>query len=389
MPPQDGPVELNDLPLVKASLLTKQDIVDFLQDDLNLGPPDLADLALTKILPKYRNTDKKVNVVRWKKDFRIVVSGLATDSYEKRQRLLDAIKTTAFLIGVPSGNRSDLRHVKPSQLYLSSPEVDEYFEGNETFYVTPSDIYEQDDSEALLSTGVARIPRTIRRNKDYRGHVSITSWHGWHQRGLDGFDPEWTIEGLASALRSPTPIRSKLIWRLLLADSSCIRGVVESSTRQSFENPNRKEVISETGQLLIETPWILSGDGVFVRPRDIALEELPPGFDKASTQARALAEKLGMKKSEEQEAIAVIARGDARKRKIVEYLTNAPDDVMESSRSSYPSSGSCQSSRASRKASRVCIAPRPPILARGAKEQRQSQIRHVIAGPPRTKYVRP
>ncbi len=36
-----------------------------------------------------------------------------------------------------------------------------------------------------------------------------------------------------------------------------------------------------------------------------------------------------MKKSEEQEAIAVLARGDARKRKIAEYLMNASDDVME------------------------------------------------------------
>ncbi|MCZ2112179.1 MAG: hypothetical protein LC118_21895 [Dehalococcoidia bacterium] len=329
LPPQDGSVELNGLPMVKASLLTKQDVVDFLQDDLDLGPPDLADFALTRILPKYRKAEKEVSVARWKKDFRIVVSGLATDSYEKKQRLLDAIRTTAFLIGVLSSNRNDLKLVKPSQLYLSSPEVDEYFAGDETFYITPSDFYEQGDPEALVSMGVARTPRVARRTKDYRGHVSITSWHGWHKRGLDGFDPEWAIEGLAGALQNPTPVRSKLIWRLLLADSSCIRGVVESSTRQSFENPKREEVISATGRLLMETPWILGDGGAFVRPGDIALDELPPGFEKASTEARALAEKLGMKKSEEQEAIAVLARGDARKRKIAEYLMNASDDVME------------------------------------------------------------
>lgn len=329
LPPQDGSVELNGLPMVKASLLTKQDVVDFLQDDLDLGPPDLADFALTRILPKYRKAEKEVSVARWKKDFRIVVSGLATDSYEKKQRLLDAIRTTAFLIGVLSSNRNDLKLVKPSQLYLSSPEVDEYFAGDETFYITPSDFYDQGDPEALVSMGVARTPRVARRTKDYRGHVSITSWHGWHKRGLDGFDPEWAIEGLAGALQNPTPVRSKLIWRLLLADSSCIRGVVESSTRQSFENPKREEVISATGRLLMETPWLLADRGAFVRPGDIALDELPPGFEKASTEARALAEKLGMKKSEEQEAIAVLARGDARKRKIAEYLMNASDDVME------------------------------------------------------------
>ncbi len=329
LPPQEGSVELNDLPMVKASLLTKQDVVDFLQDDLDLGPPDLADFALTRILPKYRKAEKEVSVARWKKDFRIVVSGLTTDSNEKKGRLLEAIRVTAFLIGVHSSNRTDLKLVKPSQLYLSSPEVDEYFAGDETFYITPSDFYEQGDPEALVSMGVARTPRVARRTKDYRGHVSITSWHGWHKRGLDGFDPEWAIEGLAGALQNPTPVRSKLIWRLLLADSSCIRGVVESSTRQSFENPKREEVISATGRLLMETPWILGDGGAFVRPCDIALDELPPGFEKASTEARALAEKLGMKKSEEQEAIAVLARGDARKRKIAEYLMNASEDVME------------------------------------------------------------
>lgn len=329
LPPQDGSVELNGLPMVKASLLTKQDVVDFLQDDLDLGPPDLADFALTRILPKYRKAEKEVSVARWKKDFRIVVSGLATDSNEKKGRLLEAIRATAFLIGVHSSNRNDLKLVKPSQLYLSSPEVDEYFAGDETFYITPSDFYERGDPEALVSMGVARTPRVARRTKDYRGHVSITSWHGWHKRGLDGFDPEWAIEGLAGALQNPTPVRSKLIWRLLLADSSCIRGVVESSTRQSFENPKREEVISATGRLLMESPWILGDGGAFVRPCDIALDELPPGFEKASTEARALAEKLGMKKSEEQEAIAVLARGDARKRKIAEYLMNASDDVME------------------------------------------------------------
>lgn len=329
LPPKDGSVELNGLPMVKASLLTKQDVVDFLQDDLDLGPPDLADFGLTRILPKYRKAEKEVSVSRWKKDFRIVVTGLATDSYEKKGRLLEAIRTTAFLIGVLSSNRDDLKLVKPSQLYLSSPEVDEYFAGDETFYITPPDFYEQGDPEALVSMGVSRTPRVARRTKDYRGHVSITSWHGWHKRGLDGFDPEWAIEGLAGALQKPTPVRSKLIWRLLLADSSCIRGVVESSTRQSFENPKREEVISATGRLLMETPWLPGEGGAFVRPCDIALDELPPGFEKASAEARALAEKLGMKKSEEQEAIAVLARGDARKRKIAEYLMNASDDVME------------------------------------------------------------
>jgi hypothetical protein len=177
--------------------------------------------------------------------------------------------------------------------------------------------------------GVATMPRVARRTADYRGHVSITSRHGSHKRGLDGFDPDWEIEGLNGALENPTPVRSKLIWRLLLANSSCIRGVIESSTRQSFENPTREEVISGTGCHLMYIPWLIGEDSTFVSPGDILLDELPTGFEKASTEARVLAEQLGMKKSEVQEAIAVLSRGDARKRKLAEYLMNASDDEIE------------------------------------------------------------
>lgn len=329
LPPKDGAVELNGLPMVRASLLIKQEVVDFLQDDLDLGPPDLADFALTKILPKYRKSQREVSVSRWKKDFRIAVSGLATDSYDKKERLLEALRSTAFLIGVLPSSRNSLHLVKPSQLYLSSTAVDEYFAGDETYYITPPKVYELGDHDALVSMGVAVTPRVIRRDKTTRGHVSISSWHGSHKRGLDGFDPDWTIEGIAGALQQPSAARGELIWQLLLADSSCIRGVVEFSTRQSFEDPKRKEVISATGALLLETPWLPGDGGAFVRPCDIALDELPHGFEKTSAAARALAEKLGMKKSEEQEAIAVLARGDAKKRKIVEYLMNASDDEMD------------------------------------------------------------
>ena len=329
LPPKDGSIELNELPIVKASLLAKRGIVEFLQDDLELGPPDLADFALTRILPKYQKSEKEVSISRWKKDFRIVVSGLATDSVEKKDRLLDAIKKTYFLIGVNSGNRDDLKLVTPSQLYQSSPEVDEYFKGDDTFYVTPSDFYEQNDPDALLAMGVSSTPRVTRRAKDKRGHVVIGSGHGWHKRGIDSFDPEWEIEGLGGALQNPTPVRSRLIWRLLLADSSCIRGAVESSTRQSFENPKRRELISATGRLLIDTAWLPASGDAYAKPCDISLDELPPDFDSTSLEARGLGEKLGMKKSEEQEAIAVLARGDVRKRKVAEYLMNASDDVIE------------------------------------------------------------
>ncbi len=230
LPPKDGSVELNGLPMVKASLLTKQDVVDFLQDDLDLGPPDLADFALTRILPKYRKAEKEVSVSRWKKDFRIVVTGLATDSYEKKGRLLEAIRTTAFLIGVLSSNRDDLKLVKPSQLYLSSPEVDEYFAGDETFYITPPDFYEQGDPEALASMGVSRTPRVARRTKATFAERRKTARQN---RGAACKTPA-NAKTRSLILQSPV---CRLYWRLLSKN----RGINElaflnSGTNCSFLN---------------------------------------------------------------------------------------------------------------------------------------------------------
>jgi hypothetical protein len=207
--------------------------------------------------------------------------------------------------------------------------MEEYLAENNDFYLIPADCYEPKDHDFLITMGVANEPRVTRRSVDRQGRVPISSGHGDHERGLDGFDPAWHIEGIEHALARPTLTRSLTIWRLLLEDSRCIRGIVERSTRQTFENAKFINWTSKTGGLLIEKAWLPNGDGAFVRPRDIALGELPSGFEKTSHAARGLADQLQMKKSEEQEAIAVVARGDIKKRKIMEHVLNATDEELE------------------------------------------------------------
>lgn len=329
LPPHDDSLELSGLPVVKASLLTDQTVLDFYTDDLYLAPPDLADFALAKILPKYEKTGKKLNLADWKNDFRAVVSGLATDSCEKRERLLTAIANSQFLIGRLARSDSGLYFVQPSQLYISSPEIEDYFSDDIATFITPSDVYESSDMDALVEMGVSRLPRVTPKFEGYRRHVSIKSSHGLHKRGLEGFDPKWAIEGLKGALQKPTHRRGMLIWQLLLTDSSCIRGVVETSSQKSFGNSRREAVISATGRILMETSWLPGTNGTFLRPCDLALTELPIGFEKASTEAQTLADRLGMRKSSEQDAIALLSRGDPRKQEINEFLLNASDDELE------------------------------------------------------------
>jgi|GEM_PF-1305870 len=326
LPTEDGSVELHGLPMVRASLLTNSQVLEFLQDDLCLGPPDLADIFIKKILPKYQKPQRDVKVAAWRRHFQMLVSAL--DSYNTLE-LRKAVAHTKILIGVRPSNKCELRHVTPSELYLSSPEVDDYVAVSQGLYVTPPDVYEEHAHEALVTMGVARTPRVRRRSTDPHGHVTIRSCHGYHRRGRDGFDPSWTIEGLDSALKKPSAVRSQLIWKTLLEHSDRIRGEVESSTRQTFQDSTREEVVSDTGKLLMATAWLPDGRGGFVKPCDIELDELPVEFTEASAGARALAECLGMRKSEEQEAMNVLTRGNQKKRHLLEWVHTADEDQLQ------------------------------------------------------------
>jgi len=72
------------------------------------------------------------------------------------------------------------------------------------------------DKEAALkmfaSLGVRDEVRVDKRKPDYQGCIRLRDCHGWHERGLFGFDPDIEVEGLSITLSSPTPEKSLFIW---------------------------------------------------------------------------------------------------------------------------------------------------------------------------------
>ena len=255
---------------------------------------------MTHILPHYKDGQDINETEGHQKDIAKIVKALATvDSIERRNALLMALKATQFLRAENAIGDTEFR--KPDDIiYFRNQTLEMYFEGNRDGWFISSH-YEQyfDDLKQLnIFTDLARKSEPkdsgyIKLQTPYKGSESYP-----HKRGLDGFNPDFTIDGLEFALNNPTVERSIYIWnRLLLPSIDGIVGTVESSPVQSFPSHRtdvEKNVLSRVGRLVHKSSWLPDGNGNFVKPSELSLDELPDDFRKDND----LANVLGMRPNE-------------------------------------------------------------------------------------------
>ena len=277
------------LPIVKVELLDHQGTRSFLE---KLGIPELDLVAevVEKILPKYRDDSVKVESEENKHDIKKIERAYKTDSQEKKERLQKQLRATPFILAeCPSSGKTIYR--KPDQVYFGSDDLHMYFSSNDSFTCVNPD---HPQSTLLQDLGVSKTVRIHRREKNWEGYVNIESRRGHHKRGLNGFDPGMRIDGLEYAMANPILKKSTFIWNeIAIRNSDCIRGIVEISTRQSYERSDKNQQISEFGKLLTANEWLPDSNGNMHKPSDIALDDLPESF----VQDEKLADQLGMKKN--------------------------------------------------------------------------------------------
>ena len=276
------------LPIVKVELSRREEVRQFLEA-LGIPELDLVEEVIETILPKYNNT---VNVSSKKNKSHLIKieRAYSTDSNEKKSRLVEQLRETPFILAEhPSSGETNYR--RPNEVYLGSDELRMYFCDNESFnYVKP----DHPQSALFRDLGVEETVRICRKEKDSQGYIPIVSHHGRHKRGLDGFDPDIHVDGLECAISHSTPGKSVFIWNeIAIPNSDCIHGIIEKSTRQTYERREKEEQLSEFGKLLTETAWLPDSNGNMHKPCDLTLDDLPESFDRDER----LADQLGMKKN--------------------------------------------------------------------------------------------
>lgn len=285
------------LPIVKTALSKQTEVYHFLRE---FGVPELDVVAevIEKILPKYRDESVVISPEEHEHDIAAIKRAYETDSNEKRCRLQRALCITPFILVDDAAEERIYK--KPDELYFVSDKLKAYFTGNVSVnFINPN--YLQPAIELFNDLGVANSVRFECRNIGWDGHVSIVNQRGYHKRGINGFDPTIEVNGLEHALISPTHEKSEFIWNnIAIQNSACIKGLIETSSRQGYEYSDKNNQISHFGQLLIGTAWLPDLDGNFCKPGDLIFENLPASF----TRDEKLAMQLGMMKGGALSALA-------------------------------------------------------------------------------------
>jgi hypothetical protein len=272
---------------IRRAIAAHPDAQQFLTA-LGFHEPDVVAEVLDHVLPRYHNADVgKLDAAQHDADLELVARALDVASQASRERVVDTLRQTTFLVGENAAT-GEQRLMRPGDLYQRTRALESYLDGNPDAWLA-ADSYGPWRAQ-LRGMGVQETVRVAARNADELGYVSITDDFAWHERGVAGFDPSARIEGLEHALRNPNSARSEFVWNALLVPSRhLIAGVVEKSHRLEFADASREHMLSPIGETATDAAWLPAADGTFRRPAELDVADLPQSYERDDVLAQALA----------------------------------------------------------------------------------------------------
>ncbi|HWF79321.1 MAG TPA: hypothetical protein VN695_01980 [Streptosporangiaceae bacterium] len=284
-----GPVA-TEFPTVRRAVADDAQARRFLEA-LGFAEVDVLAEVIDHVLPRYENAVlTSIDAAQHDADLELLARALAQTAPAGRDRLLDQLAKTTFLIG-ENARTGDKRLMRPGELYQRTRALEIYLDQNPDAWFA-ADSYGPWLAQ-LRTMGVRDQVRLDAREADELGYVAVADEFARHERGVAGFDPLASLDGLAFALDHPSFARSEFVWNaLLVPNRHLIAGVVESSPRLGFIDARRESRLSRLGELAVAAAWLPAPDGTFRRAADIDVSELPQAFARDDL----LAEALGMTK---------------------------------------------------------------------------------------------
>ena len=256
---------------------------------LGFAEADAASEVIDHVLPRYAGRDADVgtlDLAAHEADLELVARALAETAPAEHGELLGRLTETSFLIG-ENAAKGERRLMRPVELYQRTPGLELYFSGNPGAWFA-ADLYGPWRAQ-LRGMGVREEVRLDVRPADELGYVMIADEFARHERGLAGFDPAASLDGLEFALNHPGADKAEFIWNsLLLPNRHLLTGTTEQSPRLGFADARREKTKSLIGKLATGSAWLPGPDGSFLRPAEIDLSELPGTFARDDGLAQAL-----------------------------------------------------------------------------------------------------
>ena len=268
---------------VHPDFLKNEKTKEFLEK-FGIKEPSLKDEIYNQILPEY-DTDEGIDTAEHFQKFFNYYKQCPTSEL---QDYIDLIKDKGFIRYYSCENGEEIFRGSGAEIYFPSPELILFFENKIDTYFLDVEFYNEiveenhrnDLRKFLLKIGVNETVVVEKKEKNWDGCIINNNNHGFHQRGLNGFDKNITVDGLKEALSVPTFEISKFIWNsIALPHQECIYGTVQKASKQNYSNGTTEIMFSENfGKLLTKIAWLPSKEGIFLKPSEFSLNDLPEGF---------------------------------------------------------------------------------------------------------------
>ncbi|MCX6842046.1 MAG: DUF3883 domain-containing protein [candidate division WOR-3 bacterium] len=278
-----GPDETG-FPTVRAAVCATDASRKFLES-LGLTLPDPVDDVIRNLLQKYRQTKGEVSVPEYEQDMRRILAAFATDSKAQRDKLLKALRETAFVPTVDAG--SGARGLAlPQHVYIRTERLTELFAGVGGVLMV-DDLHEclsrAEARDLLEASGVARYLRTTRPVViDGTKLMLIRQKAGTTKtRSEERFD-DYDLAGLGQLLKSLPSLdaagrrkRASTLWDALSDLAGRQPGAFVGSYRGSFHGVTRAEEFDPAFvEELNAADWVPNEAGVLLQPGRILFEKL-------------------------------------------------------------------------------------------------------------------
>ncbi len=272
-------------PTVRQAVCVTDDAREFLES-LGLTEPDPVDDVVWNVLPKYRNEEVDVSDADYEADIRRILAAFATDSKGQREKLLDALRETAFVMAVDAGDGSQ-GVSKPCDVYLATERLKELFAG-------VTDVLLVNDSYACLRGEDVRDLLEAARATRYLQPVPVEADFTWAQRremrvaaGCESSSggetlEDHTLRGLDLLLGAIPNFdaetrkrRAALLWEAL-GDVEDRRGTGTFSGTYRWTYYHRRSATFDAAfvRQLNDTAWVPGANGDLQRPEFVVFDTL-------------------------------------------------------------------------------------------------------------------
>lgn len=272
---------------VKETIINNKDSLRFL-DDLGISTPDIFAEINESILPKYLNSNPKLNFSEYLNDIYKIFSAYQKEKESFTKKITKNLEDFYLILSENSGS-SNLKFIQPKNAYIKTPELVDFFQGYTSISFISGKIYNKKINknefvDFLLLLGCENKPRRIKfqpsfsenQKRELRGNIYCT-----YEIEVVDFD----LEGLQNFITNITKKRSLLLWKYILMGIGDYEDYPKSefffgSYKWFYYNHQKKIFEANFLRTLKNISWLYSKKGKWVKPKEVSISELSEEYKK-------------------------------------------------------------------------------------------------------------